>query len=61
MLAVASILCGDFVYVLPTGEQAASKPRHKPNIGALVIRTGFWAPLYYNYNKKPPKILSVII
>ena len=27
-----------------------------PNIGALlIIRTGFWGPLYYKYNKEPPK------
>ena len=25
------------------------------NIGALIIRIGFWGPLYYNYNKEPPK------
>ena len=24
-------------------------------IGALIIRTRFWGPLYYNYNKGPPK------
>ena len=32
------------------------------NIGALVIRIGFWGPLYYSYNnKEPPKIVLVII
>ena len=31
------------------------RPRWNPNIGALIIRTGFWGPLYYNYNKEPPK------
>ena len=25
------------------------------NIGALIIRIGFCGPLYYNYNKEPPK------
>ena len=25
------------------------------NIGALMIRTGFWGLLYYNENKQPPK------
>ena len=28
------------------------------NIGALIIgkiRIGFWGPVYYNYNKEPPK------
>ena len=25
------------------------------NIGALVIRIGFWGILYCNYDKKPPK------
>ena len=24
------------------------------NIGALIIRIGFWGPLYYIYNKEPP-------
>ena len=26
---------------------------HSGNIGALIIRLGFWGPLYYNYNKEP--------
>ena len=25
------------------------------NIGALIIRIGFGDPLYYKYNKEPPK------
>ena len=25
------------------------------NVGALMIRIGFWGPLYYNSNKEPPK------
>ena len=25
-----------------------------PNIGDLVVRLGFWGPLYYTYNKDPP-------
>ena len=25
------------------------------NIGALVIRQGLGGPVYYNYNKEPPK------
>ena len=25
------------------------------NIGALIIRIGFWGPLSYNSNKEPPK------
>ena len=25
------------------------------NIGALIIRIGFWGPVYYTYNKEPPK------
>ena len=31
------------------------------HIGALIIRVGFWGPLYHNYNKEPPKIVLVII
>ena len=26
-----------------------------PNIGALIFRIGFWSPLYYTFNKDPPK------
>ena len=26
-----------------------------PTIGALIIKTGFWGPLYYKHNKEPPK------
>ena len=29
-------------------------------IGALIIRIGFWGPLYYTYNKET-KIFSVIL
>ena len=29
--------------------------------GALIIRTGFWGPLYHSYSKEPPKIVLVII
>ena len=24
----------------------------------MIIRIGFWGPLYYNYNKEPPKPYS---
>ena len=24
-------------------------------LGALIIRIGFWGPLYYTYNKEPPQ------
>ena len=27
--------------------------RHPHKIGALILRIGFWAPLYYNYSKEP--------
>ena len=38
------------------------KERSPPDkIGALLIRIGFWGPLYYNYNKEPPKIELVIV
>ena len=29
------------------------KPK-RATIGALIIRIGFWGPLYYDYNKEPP-------
>ena len=25
------------------------------NIGALIIRIGFWGPVHYSYDKEPPK------
>ena len=31
------------------------------NIGALIIRIGFWEALYYDYNKEPPKTVQAII
>ena len=30
----------------------------EPTIGALIIRIGFWGPLYYKYNKEPPKYIG---
>ena len=29
--------------------------RPPSNIRALIIRIGFWGPLYHNYNQEPPK------
>ena len=26
-----------------------------PDIGALIIRIGFWGPFYYTHNKETPK------
>ena len=31
------------------------------NIGALIIRKGFWGPLYCNYSKDPPKKVVLVI
>ena len=31
------------------------KPFERYTFGALIIRIGFWGPLYYKYNKDPPK------
>ena len=28
------------------------------NIGALIIRIGFWGPLYFHHNKEPPKCIG---
>ena len=30
------------------------------NIGAMIIRIGFWGPLYYHCNKEPPTVLVII-
>ena len=32
-------------------------PVEELSIGALIIRIGFWGPVYYNYNKEPPKMV----
>ena len=32
-----------------------------PNVRALIIRTGFWGPLYYNHDTERPEIVLVII
>ena len=37
-------------------QEGASAPAY-PNVGALIIRIGFWGPLYYIYDKEPPKIV----
>ena len=29
------------------------------NIGAFIIRIGFWGAVYYKYHKEPPKIAQV--
>ena len=34
---------------------------HSNNIGALIIRIGFWDILYSNYNKETPKAVLVIV
>ena len=31
---------------------------HSSKTGALIIRIGFWGPLYYNYDREPPKPYS---
>ena len=31
------------------------------NIGALMIRIGFWGPLYYKDSEVPPKTVQVMI
>ena len=27
------------------------------NIGTVLVRIGFWGPLYYNHDKEPPNIV----
>ena len=29
-------------------------------IGAIIIRLGFWGPVYYRYNKEPPKYIKIL-
>ena len=33
----------------------------RPNIGSLIIRIGFWGPLYHKHSKEPCQIVLVII
>ena len=30
------------------------------NIGALIVRIGFWGPLYYTYNNKEPTAIVLV-
>ena len=39
---------------ISVGSSESPKPK-APNIGALKIRIGFGGPLYYNFNKEPPR------
>ena len=41
--------------------QKLPPPQARSNVGALIIRIGFWGPRYYNCYKEPPKIVLVII
>ena len=43
--------------------QVETQTRRRGNVGALIIRIGFWGPLYYNDNQESgtPKIVLVII
>ena len=38
----------------PSNKQL-TQPR---NLGALIIRIGFWGPEYYTYNTEPPKSIG---
>ena len=39
----------------PNPYEVLERRSQMSNIGALIIRIGFGGPLYYNYNKEPPK------
>ena len=41
--------------VSPEPRQLSAQLPPSSNIGALIIRIGFWGPLYYIYNKEPPQ------
>ena len=36
-------------------DRTARKANGWFNIGALIVRLGFWGPLHYNHNEEPPK------
>ena len=59
LAVAASVARGDLRLSSSSTHHVGLLPGH--NIGALIIRTGFWAPLNYNYNKEPPKIVLVIV
>ena len=44
----------------PRGGFSGQRPEGSKK-GALIVRIGFWGPLYYNYDQKPPIIVLVII
>ena len=45
-----------YLYLKPPYQRTlAETAQTDNNVGAFVIRIGFWGPLYYTYNKKPPK------
>ena len=52
-VAGCSIICSHCLVLL-----CMYKSEDLPNVGALIIRRGFWGPLYDNYNKEPPKPYS---
>ena len=35
--------------------EVQERPKRKGNIGALIIRIGFWGPVHYNYKKEPTR------
>ena len=41
----------------PPGQDSKTRMQSDSIIGALIICIGFCRPLYYNYNKEPPKIV----
>ena len=45
---------GLVIHHMGTDSFSESGPCPKP-IGALIIRIGFWGPVYYNSNEEPPK------
>ena len=47
----------DFLAFLPEMSGRFRVCASRFNIGALMIRIGFWGLLYYTYNKEPPKIV----
>ena len=45
-------------FLNPQSRQQVPSRRVSGTRGALIIRIGFWGPLYNNYNKEPPNCIG---
>ena len=48
-----------WAFKLPLCSEGNGGPNLRVDIGASILRRGFWGPLYHNYNKEPPPKNSI--